>query len=144
MLWAWWLHLFPFWACFFLLLSCVLSLGRPLDFSRFILSLSDHRPLSDKINLEKSKGGLEQKQNPFWKKLFYVLGSILSQSVPVPGRDKIILKKLKAHNNKKEKHRNQRNNRAQPTEKQTETEQQDKQKKQKHKFQINVVTECTE
>ena len=108
------------------------------------MSLSDHRPLSDKINLEKSKGGLEQKRNPFFGKAFYVLGSILSQPVPVPGRDKIIPKKLKAHNNKKEKHRNQRNNRAQPTEKRTEIEQQDKQNKQKHKIQINVVTGCTE
>ena len=87
---------------------------------------------------------MRTKTKSLFGKAFYVLGSILSQPVPVPGRDKIIPKKLKAHNNKKEKHRNQRNNRAQPTEKQTETEQQDKQKKQKHKFQINVVTECTE
>ena len=48
----------------------------------------------------------------FWDSFFgtdfHVLGSILSQPVPVPGRDKIIPKKPKAHNNKKGKQRNQK------------------------------------
>ena len=46
--------------------------------------------------------------HPFFRKGFDFLGSILSQPVPVPGRDKIIPKKPKAHNNKKEKQRNQK------------------------------------
>ena len=46
--------------------------------------------------------------NHFFRKGFYFLGSILSQPVPVPGRDKIIPKKPKAHNNKKGKQRNQK------------------------------------
>ena len=48
----------------------------------------------------------------FWDSFFgtdfHVLGSILSQPVPVPGRDKIIPKKPKAHNHKKGKQRNQK------------------------------------
>ena len=55
--------------------------------------------------------------NPFFGRGFYFLGSILSQPVPVPGRDKIIPKKPKAHNNKKERQQNQKEKEKQPPEK---------------------------
>ena len=106
MLWAWWLHFFFPSGLASFCFSPVSFLGAGfLDFSKLILSLSGLWSLSDKINLEKSKGGSEQKQIFFGKDFFMFLGSILSQPIPVPGRDKIIPKKIKAHNNKKEKHR---------------------------------------
>ena len=62
--------------------------------------------------------------DPFFGKGFDFLGSILSQPVPVPGRDKIIPKKPKAHNNKKGKQRNH---------KQKKHNQQRKKKEDKHR-----------
>ena len=75
----------------------------------------------------------------FWDSFFgtdfHVLGSILSQPVPVPGRDKIIPKKPKAHNHKKGKQRNQtkRTTTTRDRRKKTETEKQEKGKQNKRR-----------
>ena len=93
------------------------------------MSLSGQWTLSDKIYL---KFSTPSSQGIFLfgilslDTVLFFLGSILSQPVPVPGRDKIIPKKRKAHNNKKGKQRN-------PKKEQRSTEKEERKQKQKSK-----------
>ena len=71
--------------------------------------------------------------NPFFRKGFYFLGSILSQPVPVPGRDKIILKKSKAHGNRQEKLKKPKRRRTTNTERRQKPKSKKNEKRQEEK-----------